>query len=188
MTETDKNPPRKTKEKKQTPEERLAALRYNRMMYGPTPNERRPVPKRVDYGAPYLHHPKFQSLMTAFKNGSDYQFSVSDKGKTYAVSTHESEILFDGKMIYYCRSLNRHENSLLMDRASLVLYQANEALVHLAFAVLLYFPEIGKPLLTYARNAFFYAEGPLGANIEKEGPNLMIGVFKHNKAQEKPRR
>lgn len=188
MTEIDKSAPRKAKPKKQTPEERLAALRYNRMMYGPTPNERRPAPLRVDYGSSYLGHPKFQSLMTAFKNGADYQFSVADKGKSYTVSTHESEILFDGRMIFYCRPLNRYESNLLMDRAAMVQYQTNEALVHLSFAVLLFFPELGKPLLSYSLNEFSYDKELLEAGIAAQGPNLLIGVFRHSKAPEKTRR
>lgn len=188
MTETDKSAPRKAKAKKQTPEERLAALRYNRMMYGPTPNERRPAPLRVDYGSSYLDHPKFQSLMTAFKNGSDYAFNVLDKGKSYTVSTHESEILFDGRMIFYCRPLNRHEHNLLMDRAAMIQYQGNEALVHLAFAVLLYFPELGKPLLAYSLNEFYYDKERLEAGIASQGPNLLLGVFRHTMAQDKLRK
>jgi hypothetical protein len=188
MTATTKKTPKKEKEKKQTAEERLEALRYNHMMYGPTPNEQRPAPKKINYGASYLKHPKFQSLVTAFKNGTAYKFDVSDKGKVYTVSTDGSHILFDGRIIYYCRPLNRFEHNLLMDRAALLHYQTNEALVHLAFAVLQSFPELGTPQLSYLNNQFYYGTESLEAGVASQGPNLMIGSYRHLNAQDKNRK
>jgi hypothetical protein len=188
MTAVAKKAPKKEKEKRQSPEERLEALRYNHMMYGPTAGEFRPVLKKINYGASYLKHPKFQSLMTAFKNGTEYKFDVSDKGKVFTISTEGSQILFDGKIIYYCRPLNRYEHSLLMDRASLLHYQANEALVHLAFAVLQSFPELGPPQLSYRFNQFFYGTETLEAGVLEHGPNFLIGSYKHGKAPDKTRK
>lgn len=188
MTAATPKAPKKEKVRKQTPEERLEALRYNHMMYGPTSNELRPAPKKVNYGASYLKHPKFQSLMTALKHGSEFKFEVSDKGKTYTISTDGSQILFDGKTIYYCRPLNRYEHNLLMDRSSLVQYQANEALVHLAFAVLQSLPELGTPLLSYRFDQFYYDGESLEAGIAAHGPNFLIGAFRHAAAPERNRK
>jgi hypothetical protein len=185
MTAAAKKAPKKEKVKRQSPEERLEALRYNQMMYGPTAGEKRPAPKKVDYGASYLSHPKFQSLMTAFKKGSEYKFDVSDKGKMYTISTDGSHIFFDGKIIYYCRSLNRYENNLLMDRSSLIQYQTNEPLVHLAFAVLRSLPELGALQLSYSYNQFYYGTEALEVGVAEHGPNFLIGAYKHAKAQEK---
>ena len=188
MTAVAKKAPKKEKEKRQSPEERLEALRYNHMMYGPTAGEFRPPLKKINYGASYLKHPKFQNLMTAFKNGSEYKFDVSDKGKVYTISTDGAHILFDGKIIYYCRPLNKYEHNLLMDRASTLQYQSNEALVHLAFAVLKSFPELGTPQLSYLNNQFYYGNEPLEAGVEAQGPNFMIGSYKHGKNPDKARK
>lgn len=188
MTATAKKAPKKEKEKKQSPEERLQALRYNHMMYGPTANELRPAPKKINYGASYLKHPKFQGLMTAFKNGAEYKFDVTDKGKTFTIATDGSHILFDGRIIYYCRPLNRYEHNLLMDRAAIIQYQSNEALVHLVFAVLQSFPELGAPQLTYLQNEFFHGAEPLEAGIASQGPNLLVGIYRNGKAPEKNRK
>lgn len=188
MTASAKKVPKKEKEKRQSPEERQEALRYNQMMYGPTAGEKRPALKKINYGASYLGHPKFQSLMTAFKNGSKYEFNVSDKGKAFTISTDGSHILFDGKIIYYCRPLNRYEQNLLMDRTSTIQYQTNEALVHLVFAVLRSFPELGTPQLSYLHNQFYHGTETLEAGVAEQGPNLMIGAYKHVKAQEKVRK
>jgi hypothetical protein len=188
MTASAKKAPKKEKEKKQSAEERLAALRYNQMMYGPTAGELRPAIKKSNYGASYLKHPKFQGLMNAFKHGTEYKFDVSDKGKVYTISTDGSHILFDGKIIYYYRPLNKYEHNLLMDRGSILHYQANEALIHLAFAVLQSFPELGTPLLSYRHNQFFYGTETLEAGVADQGPNLLIGSFRHVKAPEKARK
>ena len=177
--------PKKEKVKRQTPEERLEALRYNHMMYGPTAGEIRPAAKKIDYGASYLTHPKFQSLITAFKKGTEYQFDVTDKGKTYTIATDGTQITFDGKIIYYSRSLNKHEDNLLLDRSVLIQYQASEALVHLAIAVLRSFPELGTPQLKYVNHEFFYGSETLESGVVLQGPNLLVGSFKRNKLPEK---
>lgn len=179
--------PKKVKEKRQSPEERLQALRYNRMMYGPTSGEPRPVTRKTNYGASYLSHPKFQSLMTAFKNGTAFQFEISDKGKAFTISTDGSHLHFDGRIVFYCRPLNKYEHHLLLDRSSLLHYQANEALVHLAFAVLKYFPELEAPKLTYVLGEFYLEGERLEAGVAAHGPNLLLGSYKHGPGPGKQR-
>jgi hypothetical protein len=188
MTTTPGKAPKKIKEKKQSPAERLEAMRYNHMMYGPTAGEMRPAAKKSNYGSSYLTHPKFQSLVTAFKKGIAFKFDVTDKGKVYTISTDESHISFDGKVIFYSRPLNKYEDNLLLDRASAAQYQATEALVHLAFAVLRSFSELGTPQLSYLQNQFYYGNETLETGIAEQGPNLLIGAYKHNKAPEKTKK
>jgi hypothetical protein len=188
MTSTSKKGPKKEKEKRQSPEERLEAMRYNHMMYGPTAGEIRPIVKKVNYGASYLNHPKFQSLMAAFKNGSTYKFDVIDKGKVCTISTDGSHISFNSKIIYYSRSLNRYEDNLLLDKTSAVQYQTTDALVHLVFAVLRNFPELGAPPFFYMNHQFYQGAETLEATVAEQGPNLLIGSFRHAKAPEKPRK
>ena len=188
MTATPGKAPKKEKEKRQTPEERLEALRYNHMMYGPTAGEARPVSKKVNLGASYLKHPKFQGLMTSFQKGTAYQFDVTDKGKAYTIATDGSQILFDGKMIYYSRPLNRHEDNLLMDSAAVIQLQTIDALVHLVVAVLRGLPELGAPSLTYLNKQFYLGAEPLESSLAERGPNLLMGAFTHKKSQEKARK
>ncbi|MCM2249371.1 MAG: hypothetical protein NDI58_02200 [Geothrix sp.] len=187
MTAQPGKPPKKEKVKKQTPEERLEALRYNHMMYGPTAKEMKPVAKKVTYGSAYLVHPKFQSLMTAFKKGTSFQFDVKDKEKTYVISTDGSSILFNGKIIYYSRPMNKYEDHLLLDRVAMTQYQTIDALVHLAFAVLRSFPELGAPALAYAQHQFHHGGETLESAIAEHGPNLLMGSYRHAKVQEKPK-
>jgi len=179
--------PKKVKEKKQTPEERLQALRYNHMMYGPTAGEVKPTPKKVNLGAAYLDHPKFQALMAAFKKGTAYKFDVTQKGKLWTIATDGTHLTFDGKIIYYSRTSNRYEDHLLLDRAAAIQYQGNDALVHLAVAVLRSLPELGTPQLGFMNHQFYYGAEPLEAGIAEQGPNLLIGSFKHMKVQERPK-
>lgn len=188
MTATPGKAPKKEKEKKQSPEKRLEALRYNHMMYGPTAGELRPAAKKVNYGAAYLNHPKFQGLMTAFKKGVAFQFDVTEKGKSYTIATDGSHISFDGKIIYYSRPLNKHEDNLLLDRAATIQYQTTDALVHLTFAVLRSFSELGTHLLSYMNHQFYYGPETLESGIAELGPNLLIGSYKHSKALEKARK
>lgn len=188
MSATPGKAPKKEKVKKQTPEERLEAMRYNHMMYGPTPGEMRPAAKKINYGASYLSHPKFQSLMAAFKKGTAFKFDVTDKGKIYSISTEESHIAFDGKIIYYSRPSNRHEDHLLLDRASIIQYQATDALVHLAFAIIRSFPELGAPPFYYLNHQFYIGTETLETGMAEQGPNLLIGAYKHNKTHEKSKK
>ncbi|GLH74740.1 hypothetical protein GETHLI_32420 [Geothrix limicola] len=188
MTSASGSAPKKVKEKRQTPEERQAALRYNHMMYGPTAGEFRPAAKKINLGGAYLNHPKFQALMAAFKKGTAYQFDVNDKGRAYTVSTDGTQILFDGRTLYYSRPCNRFEDHLLLDRSVAVQYQNLDALVHLAVAVLRSLSDLGSPQLSFFNHEFIYGDEPLEAGIASQGPNLLIGSFKHQKVQEKPRK
>jgi len=188
MTSTPGKAPKKEKVKRQTPEERLAALRYNHMMYGPTAGEVRPAVKKVNLGGAYLNHPKFQALMSAFKKGTSYQFEVTDKAKVYTIATDGTQILFDGKTLYYSRPSNRHEEHLLLDRSVAIQYQAVDALVHLAVAVVRSMSELGSPQLGFLNHEFVYGDQSLEAGIADQGPNLLIGSFKHQKVVEKARK
>lgn len=188
MNASPEKAPKKVKEKRQTPEERQEALRYNHMMYGPTAGELRPVAKKTNLGIAYLKHPKFQSLITAFRKGTAFQFDVTDKGKVFTISTDGTQICFDGKTIYYSRPLNKHEDNLLLDRAATLQYQGIDALVHLAVAVLRALPELGSPQLSYMDQQFYYGIETLESGIAEQGPNLLVGSFKHSKVVEKARK
>jgi len=188
MTEKTVKAPKKEKEKRQTPEERLEAMRYNHMMYGPTEGELKLAPKKIDYGVTYLKHPKFQSLITAFKKGTAFKFEVTVADKSFAIATDGAHLSFNDKVIFYSRPLNRYEENLLMDKAALVQYQGNDALVHLAFAILRSFPELGAPQLQYHHKKFYWGPEALEAAAAEAGSNLLVGPFKTGKVQEKPKK
>jgi len=187
MTATQGKAPKKEKVKRQTPEERAEALRYNHMMYGPTAKELPRVQKKMNLGSAYLQHPKFRALMEAFKKGTSSRFDVTDKGKVYTVSTDGTNILFDGKTIFYSRASNRYEDHLLMDRSVLLQYQTVEALVHLAAAVLRSLPELGASQLGFINQQFYYGAETVEAGIAEHGPNLLVGSYRHAKAAERAR-
>ena len=178
MTIAPEKTPKKEKAKRQSPEERKEALRWNHMMYGPTAGEIRPVIKKIDFGASYLSHPKFQSLMTAFKSGSEFQFNVTHKEKTHIISTDGSHIFFDNKIIYYSRRLNKFENHLLVDRSTMRQHQTVEPFIHLAFAVIRSLPELGTQPFSYRNNEFSFSDEGLGMASHEQSPNLMVGVYK----------
>lgn len=187
MTAVPGKAPKKEKPKKQTPEERLLAMRYNHMMYGPTAKEAKPVQKKLIYGSPYLNHPKFQNLMTAFKKGTAFQFEVTDKGRTYIIATDGSDISFNGRTIYYSRPMNKYEDHLLLDRKGMTQYQTTDALVHLAFAVLRSLPELGETSLSYTQHQFFHGGETLEDGMAEHGPNQLMGSYRHSKVQENPK-
>lgn len=184
MTSTPGKAPKKEKAKKQTAEQRQEGIRYIHMMYGPTAGEQKLVQRKLNLGSSYLAHPKFQSLMAAFVKGDTFQFSVSDKTKNYIISTDGTHILFDGKTIYYSRPLNRHEDNLLMDRLTLAQYQTTDPLIHLAVAILRSLPELGPPKLSYVNHKFYYGAETLEAAAAEQGPNLLIGSYRHKKVTE----
>jgi len=187
MAEIPGKAPKKVKEKKQTPQERQEALRYNHMMYGPTDGEQKLTPRKVDYGAPYLKHPKFQSLMKAFKNGTAFKFEITANEKLSTIATDGSQISVNGKMIFYSRPLNKYEDNLLIDRAAAVQFQAMDAIVHLVFAVLRSFPELEEGQLIYQRHQFYHGLETLDGGPAGEGPNLLLGAYKHTKVHERIR-
>ncbi len=176
------------KPRKQTEAERLAALRYNHMLYGPTAGELRPVIKKIEYGASYLKHPKFQALMAAFTKATAFDFNVTDKGRMLTIATAESNLSFDGKMVFYSRPLNRHEDNLLLNKSAAVYFQRIEAFVHFLFAVLKYFPELEAPPLSYLNHELLLGPETLDAGIAEQGPNLLLGSFTHKHVQERPRK
>jgi len=187
MSESSTKAPKPEKLKPQSAERRQEALRYNQMMYGPTSGERRPVVKKVDYGAPYLAHPKFVALMHAFKSGTEAQFSVTFKEQAYPITTDGTHILFDGKVVFYTRPLNKYERHLLVDRAALMQYQGIDPFVHLVFAVLRSIPEATDQTLTYQNAQFWNGAETLDIGIAQHGPNLMMGVFRIVPAKAKQR-
>jgi hypothetical protein len=188
MTTHPSKTPKKEKEKRQSPEARQEALRYNQMMYGPTAHERRALARKVHQGAAYLKHPKFLALMAAFRKGDEFKFEVTDKGKTYLIAASGTHLHFDGKTLFYSRSSNRYEDHLLMDRATLLQYQSVDAIVHLVAAVLRSLPGLEALPLSSLGPQLFYGPDPLDANLAEQGPNLMIGSFKHGRVQDKPRK
>ena len=185
MAELTKKAPKKEKEKRQTPEERLEAMRYNHMMYGPTEGETKLMPKKVNYGAPYLKHPKFQSLLTAFKNGTEFKFDIITDGKLISIATDGNHIRFDGKTIFYSRQLNKHEDNLFLDWSGAIQHQPVDAAVHLVFAVLRSFPAPGAPDLTYQHHKFFLGTDMLEFDTDEQTGNLLIGPFSSNKSHKK---
>jgi hypothetical protein len=187
MTATPGKAPKKVKEKKQTPAERQALMQYNHMMYGPTAKEVRPAAKKVNFGASYLTHPKFLSLMTAFAKGTHYKFDVTDKAKTYTISTDGAHVSFDGKVLFYSRPMNRYEDHLLLDRAVAVQYQTVDALVHLVFAVLRHFPDLGASKLVYLNHQFYHGNDTLETGVAEQGSNLLLGSYRHSKVSDKPK-
>ena len=180
--------PKKEKRKTQSAEERLQAMRYNHMMYGPTAGEPRASAKRADYGAAYLKHPKFQELMTAFRKGLAFQFEVKDKDRPFVIATAESQITFNGRVLCYSRSLNRYEDSLLLDRVVATQFQTIEALVHLVFAILRSLPELEAPPLAYTRRQFYLGAEPLEEGVAVQGPNLLLGSYRHQRAEDRVRK
>ena len=188
MTSPADKPAKKVKEKRLTPAERAEALRYNHMMYGPTAGERRPIAKKVTYGAAYLQHPKFQGLIAAFRKGAPFQFEVTDKGKACPIATDGSNISFNGRVLFYARPSNRYEDLLLLDRSVALQYQTVDALVHLVFAVLRSFPELEPPPLSFQNRAFHLGAETLDVGMADQGPNLLLGSYRHAKAQDQPRK
>lgn len=178
MTSASSKPPKKEKVKPQTPKQRLEANRYNQMMYGASSSELTPTAKKINFGATYLKHPKFQNLISAFKTGTNFQFNVSEKGKSFIISTDGTQLLFENHVLFYTRPLNKHEYNLLLDKTTMLRYLTVDAFVHLVFAVMRSFPELGSPQLRYRNNQFFWGSEELGAGIAEQGPNLLIGACK----------
>jgi hypothetical protein len=175
--------PKKIKDKKQTPEQRLEALRYNHMMYGRTEGEMSLKPKKVDYGASFLKHAKFQSLMTAFKNGTSFKFDITMGEKVFTVATDGSHISYDNKILCYSRPLNKYEDNLLLDRLIAIKLQGSDAAVHLVFAVLRSLPELSDHQLTYQHHEFYHGAVSLDSIPEEQGSNLLLGAFRHSKVK-----
>ncbi len=186
MTSTTGKAPKKEKAKKQTPQERQEAMRYIHMMYGPTAGEQKLVARKTNLGSVYLNHPKFLSLMEAFRKGGAFEFTVTDKGRTYRISTDGGQIRFDEKVLFYCRELNRHEDNLLMDRTTAIQYQANDALIHLAGAVLRSLEDLGPCQISSVNHKLYYGPDSFETAAAEHGPNFLVGSFRHKRPLEKP--
>ena len=184
MTSTPAKPPKKEKAKRQSAEKHAEGLRYIHMMYGPTAGEQKLVARKINLGTTYLASTKFQAFMAAFIKGEIHQFSVTDKGKNFVVSTDGSQILFDGKTVYYSRPLNRYEDNLLMNRVTMTQFQTTEAFIHLAVAVLRSLPELGPVQITYVNHKFYLGSETLEVAAAEQGPNLLIGAYRHKKVHE----
>lgn len=185
---TSGNAPKKPKEKRQTPAERQEALRYNQMMYGPTAGERRAIARKVHQGAAYLQHPKFVALMSAFRKGAAFRFEVTEKAKTYTLSAEGAHLCVDGKVLFYSRPSNRHEDHLLLDRAVLLQYQTVDAVLQFAAAVMRSQPDLEAQPLSSLGSQLFYGPDALDADLDSQGSNLMIGAYRHGRIVEKPRK
>jgi hypothetical protein len=188
MTEIPAKAPKKVKEKRQTPQERLEAMRYNHMMYGPTEGELKMTPKKVDYGASFLKHPKFQSLMAAFKNGTSFKFDITADGHVISIDTDGSHISFGDKVLCYSRPLNKHEDNLILDRTSLIQLQTKDPVIHLIFAVLRSFPELDGPELQYQHHRLYLGNDALESSYVEQSSNPLMGAYKHNKVHERIRK
>jgi hypothetical protein len=180
-------PGKAPKERKQTAEERLAALRYNQLMYGRTTTERKLQPKRVDYGASFLKHPKFQELVGAFRKGAADRFEVRSEGGDCTVATDAGQITFNGKVLFYSRPSGKQVDHLYLERASAVQLQGNEVAVHLVFAVLRSFQELGEHGLLYLYHKFYQGPESLDSGPSGPGTNLDLGTYKHNRPHERTR-
>jgi len=183
MTLNPEQAPKKVKDKKQTPEERAEALRYNQIMYGRTAGEMQLMPRKVDYGASFLKHPKFQSLMSAFRNGTEFKFDITIGDKLFTIATDGSHISYDGQVLYYSRPLNHFEDNLLLDRVTAIRLQNSDAAVHLVFALLRSLPDLADHRLAYQHRKFYLGAETLDAIAEDQGPNVLLGRFRHNKAK-----
>jgi hypothetical protein len=184
MSESPKNTPRKVKEKRQQPPDMTESVNYSHVMYGWTPNERRMLPKRVDHGASYLAHPKFQSLMEAFKKGQSFTFEITTNGVTCPVATDGTYITFKGRTLFYSRSLSKQEDNLYLDRKGVVQFQTQEPAVHLVFAVLRSLPELGDTRLRYHNRRFYQGMDDLETDAGDAGASLLLGTYRHMKPKD----
>lgn len=176
--------PKKVKERRSQPPDMTKSVNYSQMMYGWTENERRMLPKRVDYGASYLKHPKFQNLMTAFKKGQTFAFDVITGGDTCSIATDGTQITFKGRTLFYTRSLSKHEDNLFLDRQGAVQLQTQEAAVHLVFAVLRSLPELGETGIRYHNKKFWLGMETLETDSSDLGTNLLLGSYQHMKPKD----
>jgi hypothetical protein len=185
MSGTSEKAPRKPKEKKEPPPDMTESIRYSRIMYGRTTTELKLIPKRVDYGALYLRHPKFQNLMAAFRKGSAAQFDVTAGDSAFTIATDGTSISYQGKVLFYTRPLNRYEDNLFLDREAAVLFQAREPAVHLVFAVLRSFPELADSEIHYQYHKLFRGDESLESVPAGPGTNLLLGAYRNARPKEK---
>jgi hypothetical protein len=178
---------KKEKKKKQT-YDKVAALKYNKLMYGPLSCEQKKIAPKVNYGAGFIGHEKFKALLSAFKNNTPYKFEIKINDKSYTVATDGTHISFDNIVVCYSRPSNRFEDLMLLDRNSLIQHNNTAGVIHLVFGVLKSLPEL-KHSLTYVQHKFYWeAEGVDKASDAEYGANILVGPFKHQRFQDRPER
>ena len=170
---------RKPKQKREPPPDMSESIRYSQIMYGRTATELRMQPKRVDYGASYLRAPKFQNLMAAFRKGTEAQFDITAGDTVTTIATNGSSISFRGRVLFYTRSQNRYETNLFLDRDAAVQFQDLEAAVHLVFAVVRSFPELGDSALRYQYHKFFHGDETLESVPTGLSNNVLLGAYRN---------
>jgi hypothetical protein len=185
MDEPKEKPAKRPKDHRPTAAERLENLRYNQMMYGRTSTERKMQPKRVDYGASFLKHPKFQGLMAAFRKGAAASFEVTAGETTSTIATDGVQITFNDRTLFYSRPSGKNLGHLFLDRAAAVQLQGNEVVVHLVFAVLHSFAELEDPGVLYLYHKFYQGPESLESGPSGPGTNLNLGTFKHTRPSER---
>jgi len=184
MSESPGKIPKKVKEKRERPPDMTESIKHSNIMYGWTESERRMLPGRVDYGASYLRHPKFLSLMEAFKKGQPFTFDVTTNGVTCPIATDGTHITFKGRTLFYSRAFSKQEDNLFLDRKGVVQFQTQEPAVHLVFAVLRSLPELGEAQLKYHNRKFHHGMDTLETDSSEPGVNLLLGTYKHMKAKD----
>jgi len=187
MSGTPEKATRKPKPKREPPPDMTESIRYSRIMYGRTTTELRMLPKRVDYGGSYLRHPKFQNLAAAFRKGTAAQFDITAGDTVYTIATDGTSISFQGRTLFYTRSQNRYENNLFLDREAAVQFQDLEPAVHLVFAVVRSFPELGDAAIRYQYHKFFHGDETLEAAPAGLSANLLLGSFRNARPSDRIR-
>jgi hypothetical protein len=177
----------KQKQKREPPPDITESVRYSQIMYGRTTTELKMLPKRVDYGGSYLRHPKFQNLVAAFRKGTESQFDITTGDTVCTIATDGTTISFQGRKLFYTRPQNHYENNLFLDREAAVQLQTQEAAVHLVFAVVRSFPELGDTAIRYQYRKFFHGDESLESAPTGLTANLMLGAIRNHRPSDRAR-
>jgi len=97
------------------------------------------------------------------------------------IATNGTSISFQGRVLFYTRSQNHYENNLFLDREAAVHFQDLEAAVHLMFAVVRSFPELGDAALRYQYNKLFHGDQTLESAPTGLTANVLLGSFRNNR-------
>lgn len=178
MSGTSEKATRKPKQKREAPPDITESIRYSQIMYGRTTTELKMLPKRVDYGGSYLRHPKFQNLMAAFRKGAEAQFEITARDTVSTIATSGGSITFQGRVLFYTRRQNKYEDNLFLDREAAVQFQDLEAAVHLVFAVVRSFPELGDAAIRYQYRKFFHGDQTLESGSTGLSNNPLLGTIR----------
>jgi hypothetical protein len=177
----------KQKQKREAPPDMTESIRYSRIMYGRTTTELKLLPKRVDHGASYLRHPKFQNLMAAFRKGAEAQFEITAGDAVSVIATSGGSITFQGRVLFYTRPQNHYENNLFLDREAAVQFQGQEAAVHLVFAVVRSFPELGDAGIRYQYHKLYHGDEVLESVSTGLNANILLGAFRNGRPSDRNR-